>query len=129
VPKPEIVINTPTPPPAAITAIQSEKKPEPTETIPYTPAVADGRGNSRPPYPPSARRAGQEGRVVLLLQISETGDVVDASVAQSSGFPLLDNAAVKQALARWHFKPAMRGGKAVASAIRFAVVFKLNEAS
>lgn len=129
VPKPEIVINTPAPPPpAAITAVQTEKKPEPTETIPFSPPSADpGHANSHPAYPPAARRGGQEGRVVLLLQISETGDVVDGSVAETSGYPLLDNAALKHALGRWHFKPAMRGGKPVAISMRFAIVFRLTD--
>lgn len=55
---------------------------------------------------------GQEGAVVLSLLIGADGRVRDISVQQSSGYPLLDEAAIK-AVQRWHFHPATRGGVAL----------------
>jgi protein TonB len=48
-------------------------------------------------YPREAIERGIEGRVVLLLTLSETGRVVGVEVAGSSGHAILDAAAVKAA--------------------------------
>jgi len=48
----------------------------------------------RPDYPAKARRLQQEGTVVVHLSIGTDGAVTSARVAQSSGSPLLDAAAV-----------------------------------
>ncbi|MDP2431249.1 MAG: energy transducer TonB [Pseudomonadota bacterium] len=44
-------------------------------------------------YPPAARRLGQEGVVTLLIEIAADGDLRQAEVRASSGYPLLDKAA------------------------------------
>lgn len=46
-------------------------------------------------YPAAAREAGWEGRVPLRLTISEVGTPVGLTVISSSGFPILDQAAVE----------------------------------
>lgn len=46
-------------------------------------------------YPPLARRRGQEGRVQLRFVIGEAGRAQDIEVVASSGFNLLDRAAVE----------------------------------
>lgn len=48
----------------------------------------------RPEYPPKARRLEQEGTVVVSLTIGADGAVKAARVARSSGYPLLDSAAL-----------------------------------
>lgn len=48
-------------------------------------------------YPRAAIARGLEGRVVLLLTLSETGAVTGIEVAGSSGHALLDDAALKAA--------------------------------
>ncbi len=48
-------------------------------------------------YPPEAIRRGLEGEVILLLQLSESGRVVSASIARSSGHVMLDQAALEAA--------------------------------
>ncbi|MCX7156429.1 MAG: TonB family protein [Rhodocyclales bacterium] len=48
-------------------------------------------------YPPEAIALGLEGEVVLLLILSDSGQVVSASVARSSGHALLDQAALEAA--------------------------------
>lgn len=50
-------------------------------------------------YPPEAIALGLEGEVRLLLRLDATGVVLDARIASSSGFAVLDEAAVRAALA------------------------------
>ena len=50
-------------------------------------------------YPPEAIARGIEGEVRLILKLSADGAVDSASIAASSGSPLLDNAAIKAAYA------------------------------
>lgn len=58
-----------------------------------------------PPYPQSARQDGQEGTVVLKIEILENGRAGNISVSRSSGHESLDNAAVAT-LREWRFAPA-----------------------
>ena len=46
-------------------------------------------------YPEQARALGIEGTVVLFVELSKEGRVEDVRVVSSSGFPILDNAAIK----------------------------------
>jgi protein TonB len=48
-------------------------------------------------YPPEAIAQGLEGEVRLLLRLAEDGRLLAVSVAASSGFPLLDRAALEAA--------------------------------
>jgi TonB family protein len=68
-------------------------------------------------YPLGALLANEQGRVRLNLTIAPDGRVADAQVAQSSGAPRLDQAAVLIAKSRWRYEPARRGGQAVTSTI------------
>ena len=67
----------------------------------------------QPEYPIEAKRLKQEGIVVLALFINEKGQLDKVEVVQSSGFPLLDRAAIA-AERRSRFRPAHRGGHAIA---------------
>ncbi|MDR3406119.1 MAG: TonB family protein [Chthoniobacter sp.] len=82
------------------------------------------RSNPKPPYPPEARRLGQQGRVLLEVQVSADGRAAGVSVKRSSGFPVLDNAAV-QGVQRWTFEPARVAGVPVASRAEVPVSFSL----
>lgn len=48
-------------------------------------------------YPPEAIAQGLEGEVILLLTLAEGGRLVSATVARSSGHPVLDQAALNAA--------------------------------
>ncbi|WP_422899251.1 TonB family protein [Propionivibrio sp.] len=50
-------------------------------------------------YPPEAVARGLEGEVRLILKLSADGSVDDVNIAASSGYPILDNAAIKAAYA------------------------------
>lgn len=83
-----------------------------------------GLSNAPPRYPYLARRRGQEGRVVLRVQVTAGGDPAEVQVRWSSGYRLLDDAAIR-AVKAWRFSPASRGGISVASSVDVPVSFKL----
>lgn len=78
-----------------------------------------------PSYPMIARRHGLEGTVVLRLLVKETGNVGEVVVDAPSGCADLDKAAI-EAVRKWRFVPATRGGVAVAVWIRQPVTFRLT---
>ncbi len=65
--------------------------------------IAAGR-MPKPSYPPYSRRNNQTGTVVVRFTVDENGRVTSASVHKSSGWPLLDNAALG-AVRTWKFPP------------------------
>lgn len=120
--EPPIVIGTPDPgtpisidPPAPVLG-------------PTTGARFDKRyaGAAQPPYPPAARRMGEEGTVVVHVRIGRDGRVLASTLAQSSGSPRLDAAALSHALARWRFTPALKDGAAVEEERDISVRFELS---
>jgi periplasmic protein TonB len=84
------------------------------------------RDRFQPAYPPASRRAGEGGSVVVSVLVGADGRVADAEVARSSGYGRLDNAAIRQALSAWRFRPATRDGVAVQSRHQITVTFVLN---
>lgn len=80
----------------------------------------------KPRYPGKARRAGWEGTAVLKVLVDPEGAAGRVTVDRSSGFDVLDAAAVK-AVRHWKFHPARRGIDAVSSWVRVPVAFKLKE--
>jgi TonB family protein len=97
-------------------------------------AVAIGAGavtparllENRPPvYPEEAVRRGIEGKLVLRLTISASGTVSRVEVAESSGYRMLDDAAVA-AVREWKFIPAQRGGQPVSWTARQPIRFRRN---
>lgn len=65
-----------------------------------------------PVYPVSSRRANEQGRVVLRVELDEAGRIASAQVAESSGHKRLDEAGLA-AIKQWHCNAAKRDGKAV----------------
>ena len=74
-------------------------------------------------YPPVLRSAGIEGEVVLDFHISDTGEVLDTRLAESSGHSSMDEAA--QAVAKtMKFTPARNLDKNVTVWVRLRINFK-----
>jgi len=74
--------------------------------------VAGQHSNAAPPYPSMSRRLREEGTVILEILILADGSVSEVRLKVSSGYKRLDDAA-KKAIAKWHYVPATRAGKAV----------------
>jgi protein TonB len=91
-------------------------------------AATPSAGNPAPVYPMSARHAGREGRTMLIVVVSSAGECKDVQIAESSGTPSLDKAAV-DAVRLWRFSPAVRAGRTVETTVRVPITFKLTSAS
>jgi protein TonB len=83
--------------------------------------------NMPPHFPREAVRAHQQGSVQVTIHITPSGLADGVETVISSGSAVLDNA-VRDAVMKWHFKPAMRDGVAVASVYRLQMNFR-NEAA
>jgi protein TonB len=81
--------------------------------------------NPAPAYPDNARRHGVQGKVMLEVNVSPLGSASNVSVAHSSGFAQLDEAAL-DAVRRWKFVPAKVGSEVVEAKVIVPVEFKLN---
>ncbi len=78
-----------------------------------------------PVYPPLSRRLGETGRVVLRVELDESGRVSSARVLTSSGSRRLDEAALA-AVGKWRCEPAQRDGQAVRAVATQAFNFTLE---
>ncbi|NQV20615.1 MAG: energy transducer TonB [Rhodospirillales bacterium] len=88
-------------------------------------SVRPASGNPSPKYPGMSRRRGEEGQVVLRVVVGPDGRAVSLSVAQSSGFRRLDQAAL-DAVRHWRFDPARRGPMPVKGVVRIPIRFVLK---
>ncbi len=93
---------------------------------PTTSLSAQPRPLDLPPiaYPPAARKAAVEGRVVLLLRVDAAGHVASARVVEEPGAGLGE--AARAGALRFRFAPAMEAGEPVATEIRFTYTFVLE---
>jgi TonB family protein len=78
-------------------------------------------------YPADLAAAGVTGTVVLAVVIDERGQVTQATVAESSGQPALDAAAL-HAVTQFEFEPAEIDGKPTAVEITYRYEFVLRKA-
>jgi len=105
--------------------------PAPTFTPPATVAVTQPRfdaaylNNPKPLYPAISRRFGEEGKVVLRVQVAADGSATDVEIRQTSGFARLD-AAAREAVVRWRFVPAKQGDVPITAAVLVPIVFNLE---
>jgi len=83
-----------------------------------------GLSNPRPRYPHDARSKGQEGRVVLKVNVSSAGRALNVRVSRTSGVRALDSSALR-AVKRWRFHPARKNGRAVAGIVYTPITFRL----
>ncbi len=93
-------------------------------SVPDRAAQVDAASRERAPvrYPPEAVRAGARGNVLLTIEVAEDGTATAISVTRTSRERSLDRAAL-DAARRWRYLPAIRDGRAYASAIQLEVNF------
>ena len=119
-PPEDVPIQEPPPIPDVAPEFHEEKPPPPktnkptgpvkapqgvTGTMSITGAKAVAIFAPKPDYPYEARSRHQTGSGVALLSVdTASGNVTDASMAQSIGSPILDNATVST-FRRWRFQP------------------------
>jgi protein TonB len=105
---------------SALAAPESESGPEsgPEALTPYA--------NEKPTYPELARRRGQEGLVQLLAHVDDRGTLTELAVKKSSGYSLLDEAAMK-AVRKWRFRPGISNGRPVRGILLIPVEFRLKK--
>ncbi len=81
--------------------------------------------NPAPRYPEQARKMGQQGLVLLSVSVSQNGRPMDIRLTQSSGFPLLDEAALRT-VKKWKFEPARLGSLRIESRVEIPIRFELK---
>ncbi len=87
--------------------------------------VADFSSCVKPYYPAHDLAAQHEGTVTLGFEIDAHGRVAQAGVANSSGHPSLDTAAL-DAIRLCDFRPAMQNGRAVRAQMKVQYVWTLE---
>jgi protein TonB len=126
--QPEFVEEKPTPPPKrppTNAPVVPLAKPKPVGVGPMSMSSAKINALSapRPEYPYEARRSKITGSGVCVMTIDTgSGSVTSAEMAQSTGSPILDNAATS-AFRRWRFKPG------TVSKVRTPITFTMSGAS
>lgn len=81
--------------------------------------------NPAPKYPSIARRLGEEGLVLLNVQVTADGAAGSVELQTGSGSRRLDEAAL-EAVKKWRFVPAKRGDQAVSASVVVPVRFSLE---
>ncbi len=79
---------------------------------------------TKPVYPSAARRRGQQGVVMVTVEVDADGATLSVDLQRSSGYALLDSAALS-AVRHWRFTPARHGGQAVRAAVQVPIRFRL----
>jgi len=101
--------------------------PAPAPPAPVTPpdfSAAQLR-NPGPAYPFLARKAREQGVVLLRVLVTEAGRAGEVRLQDSSGSPRLDEAAIAT-VKRWKFLPAKQAGKPVQAWVLVPITFKLG---
>jgi periplasmic protein TonB len=132
--KPPVVTAAPAaePTPSPFSA-PPQHEPPPQASAPPAPPTAvtparfdvDYLQNPAPAYPPLSRRLQEAGEVLLLVRVTANGMAESVNIQKSSGYPRLDDAALK-AVRQWRFVPARRGEEAIAANVAVPIVFRLD---
>lgn len=111
-------------PEPAVESTEQDIKPVPVTEAPTKPQMPAGPVTltselsvscpslTAPTYPAISRRMGEEGKLILRVELDESGRIENARVVDSSGYDRLDNAAL-DAVKSWQCRPAMRNGEPV----------------
>lgn len=104
-PPPEVATEETT---ASEPAIEAPSAPQAPVTL-STELAVSCPDRAPPFYPSVSRRLGEQGRVVLRVELDDRGHVSSVTVSEGSGLRRLDEAAMT-AVRNWRCAPAMRDG-------------------
>jgi periplasmic protein TonB len=90
-----------TPPPPVVKA-------PPAKPTTFNPHAGTGGVFPDPMYPSMALRNHYEGTVIIEIIVEESGEISSAKVYKSSGFTVLDEAALSVVQNRWRFTPGLK---------------------
>ena len=127
------VVTEAPPPPTAPAPVAPLSPPAPVIAPPAAPPApvvppnfnAAYLNNPAPAYPPTSRRVGHQGRVILRVLVNADGNADKVEIRTSSGFGQLDDAAF-DAVKRWRFVPARQGDRPVAAWVLVPIIFTLE---
>ena len=105
-----------------VAAVADPGPPQEAPLVEATPLYAD---NPPPRYPRSARRRGHQGTVLLSVFVNPDGGVGELKVQRSSGFEILDKAALA-AVRQWRFASGRRGDTPVGMWVEVPIRFELQ---
>lgn len=124
------------PTPAEMPAVKQEAPaaPQAETTAASAPVVLDTEpdyktaylNNPKPLYPPWAKDMGYQGRVMLNVEVLADGRVGQVLLQKSSGYDILDNAAIRS-VKSWRFTPARHLGQPVTQWVPVPVKFNFEE--
>ncbi|MDY7575510.1 energy transducer TonB [Actimicrobium sp. CCI2.3] len=106
------------PAPAVIAPMTAPAQPKTISGVQYLEAP-------QPVYPPLARRAGEEGKVILRVLVSQQGRAEQVELRTSSGFDRLDESA-RQSVLKARFRPHLEDGLAVAVYALVSINFSIQ---
>lgn len=118
------------PPPHIVQAPPAPRPPLPAPSAPPAQEMAGGTAPRplqmpAPSYPAQALRNGESGTVLLRVHVGADGVPYDVDLVQSSRSRALDRAA-SDAVRRWRFQPAMRGGQPVPGEVQVPISFNAD---
>lgn len=129
-PEPEVASLAPEPvaasakPKPAPQKVERVAQPQPTASA-LVEARPTSHSNRPPAYPEMARRNGWQGLCMVRVAVDANGSAGAVSIARSSGYGILDQAALA-AVRKWKFTPRMVRGVAAASTVEVPVNFSLR---
>jgi protein TonB len=107
------------------TRVEPEVIPTPLPVLTDAVPLASAARDFQPPYPSVLLRTGVEGKAVLRVLIGSDGRVKQVAII-SADDPLFADAAERQALRKWRFKPATRDGQPVETWKQLTVRFEIR---
>lgn len=76
-------------------------------------------------YPFKAKRRGYQGVAIVQIELAEDGSITDLTVLRSSGFNVLDKAALNN-VSQWQFHPVMRDNQTIKARFNVPIEFSLR---
>jgi len=126
--------SAPTPPtPSPVVAKAPEVKPEPEKPQVKEDVIEEPRfgvaylKNPEPSYPALSRRLGEQGRVLMRVLVSVSGEAETVTIESSSGSSRLDQAAM-EAVKKWQFIPAKKNKQPISAYVLVPIKFSLDNA-